>query len=106
MLSNILNIIFEPWVYIFNNDLSYIRKEENNLNPDHYIIEEDSSGIIGRLQEHGGEHSGVYVVCFKDFFNNLVVSCISQVVEQKFGSKAARVFRYCICAPVKMLVTQ
>lgn len=54
------------------------------------FLEDDSSGFIGRSPEY----SGATLVCFKDAFYNLALECILLVIIQKFGPKAARVFKY------------
>lgn len=66
------------------------RREKLQIMTMYFVLEEDTSGIVGR----SADYNGAILICFKDFFDNLAISCISQIVEQKLGSKAARVFRW------------
>lgn len=53
------------------------------------VMKEDCSGIVGQPIDYTG---GV-VICIKEAIENLTSLYISQIIDQKFGFKAARVFR-------------
>lgn len=53
------------------------------------LLEEDSGHFISR----SNEHTGAIIFRFKDVIERLTNQCVSQIVDQKLGSKAARVFR-------------
>ncbi|OXU26186.1 hypothetical protein TSAR_007003 [Trichomalopsis sarcophagae] len=54
------------------------------------IIEEDSSQFIQRVGDSGG---GQYSVNMKEAFHQLAWAVLENVVMERFGSKAARIFR-------------
>ncbi|XP_058789245.1 DNA-directed RNA polymerase III subunit RPC3 [Phymastichus coffea] len=54
------------------------------------IIEEDSSQFIQRVGDSGG---GQYSVNMKEAFHQLAWAVLDNVVMERFGSKAARIFR-------------
>lgn len=57
-----------------------------------YIIpEEDSSQFMKRVGDSGG---GQYSVNMKEAFNQLAWTTLENIVMERFGSKAARIFRY------------
>ncbi|XP_055382577.1 DNA-directed RNA polymerase III subunit RPC3 [Condylostylus longicornis] len=59
---------------------------------DNYVvlIAEDSLGFLQKVGEVGG---GQYVVNFKKGLQELAFICVENVINEKFGSKAARIFR-------------
>ncbi|KMQ97614.1 dna-directed rna polymerase iii subunit rpc3-like protein [Lasius niger] len=54
------------------------------------LIEEDSSQFIKRVGDSGG---GQYSINMKNAFKQLVWTTIESIVTERFGSKAARIFR-------------
>lgn len=54
------------------------------------IIEKDDSGFLRKDDEVGG---GLYTVNMKNAFEQLAWAVIENVITQKFGSKATRIFR-------------
>lgn len=54
------------------------------------VLESDALGILNRCTEVGG---GQFVVQVKEAIDQLVWHCIENVVEEKFGAKALRIFR-------------
>lgn len=54
------------------------------------VLENDSLKILSRTTEVGG---GQFVVQVKEAIDQLVVHCLENVVEEKFGAKALRIFR-------------
>ena len=54
------------------------------------VLEADSLKILIKSTDVGG---GQYVVQVKEAIDQLVIHCIENVVEEKFGSKALRIFR-------------
>lgn len=54
------------------------------------VLESDSLNIISRCTEVGG---GQFVVQVKEAIEQLVMHCLENVVEEKFGAKALRIFR-------------
>ncbi|KAJ8676608.1 hypothetical protein QAD02_012395 [Eretmocerus hayati] len=54
------------------------------------VMEEDSSGFIQRVGDSGG---GQYMVNMKEAFHQLAWSALENIVMERFGSKAARIFR-------------
>lgn len=53
--------------------------------------EEDSSNFITRVGDSGG---GQFVINMQKAFEALVWACIENIIVERFGSKAARIFRY------------
>ena len=53
-------------------------------------VEEDRTGFIRRVGDEGG---GAFEVCFADTFESLAAATVENVVMEKFGSKALRIFR-------------
>ena len=54
------------------------------------LIEEDSSQFMKRVGDSGG---GQYSVNMKEAFNQLAWTTLENIVMERFGSKAARIFR-------------
>lgn len=54
------------------------------------VLESDSLKVISRCTEVGG---GQYVVQVKEAIDQLVWHCLENVVQEKFGAKALRIFR-------------
>lgn len=54
------------------------------------VLESDSLKIITKCTEVGG---GQFVVQVKEAIDQLVMHCLENVVEEKFGAKALRIFR-------------
>ncbi|PBC33528.1 DNA-directed RNA polymerase III subunit RPC3 [Apis cerana cerana] len=54
------------------------------------LIEEDSSQFLKRVGDSGG---GQYSVNMKEAFNQLAWASLENIVMERFGSKAARIFR-------------
>lgn len=53
-------------------------------------IGDDSLGFIRKVGEMGG---GQYVVEMENSFEELALACIENVITERFGSKASRIFR-------------
>ncbi|KAK7870294.1 hypothetical protein R5R35_011803 [Gryllus longicercus] len=54
------------------------------------VLDEDSSNFITKVADSGG---GQYVVNIREAFIQLSWAAVENIVEERFGSKAARVFR-------------
>lgn len=54
------------------------------------VLESDSLNLVSRCTEVGG---GQYTVQVKEAIDQLVMHCLENVVEEKFGAKALRIFR-------------
>lgn len=57
------------------------------------ILEEDTSQFLKRVGDSGG---GQYSVNMKEAFNQLAWTTLENIVMERFGSKAARIFRYAV----------
>lgn len=55
-----------------------------------HLIEEDTSQFLKRVGDSGG---GQYSVNMKEAFNQLAWTTLENIVMERFGSKAARIFR-------------
>ncbi|KAF5308243.1 hypothetical protein FQR65_LT06236 [Abscondita terminalis] len=55
-----------------------------------HILEQDTTGIIRKVGEASG---GSYQIEMKHIFNNLIWETVEHVVNEKFDSKASRIFR-------------
>lgn len=55
-----------------------------------HLIEEDSSQFIMRVGDSGG---GQYSVNMKNAFSQLAWATLENIITEKFGSQAARIFR-------------
>jgi len=58
------------------------------------FLAEDSLGFFRRVGDMGG---GVYVVDMEHAFESLAFACVECVITERFGSKAARIFRVIRC---------
>ena len=60
---------------------------------DHYlkVLEEDRTRFVDRVGDEGG---GTFVVNYKHIFQSLAAATVENVVKEKFGSKALRIFKY------------
>ncbi|KAH8388610.1 hypothetical protein KR093_011300 [Drosophila rubida] len=73
-----------------------IEKKSKNLDLmkhlDQYIalITDDSLGFLRKVGDMGG---GQYVVDMERAFESLAFACVESVITERFGSKAARIFR-------------
>ncbi|EFN64824.1 DNA-directed RNA polymerase III subunit RPC3 [Camponotus floridanus] len=99
-LINLMYLRTAPWTAT-SNPIPYteIKEEVKKLTfleleqyLDQYLrlIEEDSSQFIKRVGDSGG---GQYSVNMKNAFKQLVWATIESIVAERFGSKAARIFR-------------
>ncbi|XKL62031.1 hypothetical protein PGB90_001864 [Kerria lacca] len=102
IMRHLLKLSFsknEPWKSVSNPiPMMLLRDVLSNDSNDavalqyvkYYVdeMEDDSSGFVGRSPEY----SGGTLVCFKDAFYHLSAECLFLIIDQKFGSKAARVF--------------
>lgn len=91
----------DPWA-VTSNPISYVEikqlVERKSTNPElvkyveQYmsIIEKDESGFLRKNDEAGG---GLYTVNMTTAFQQLAWAVIENVITQKFGSKATRIFR-------------
>lgn len=91
----------DPWS-IISNPISYVEIktiiERKSTNPElvRYIeqyvsiIEKDDCGFLRKNDEAGG---GLYTIQMNVAFQQLAWSVIENVITQKFGSKATRIFR-------------
>ncbi|XP_060648066.1 DNA-directed RNA polymerase III subunit RPC3 [Drosophila nasuta] len=101
----ILNIMYnttDPWQRRVSNQVTYveikqtIERKSNNLDLlkhlDQYIalITDDSLGFLRKVGDMGG---GQYVVDMESSFESLAFACVESVITERFGSKAARIFR-------------
>ncbi|KAM8707293.1 hypothetical protein ACLKA7_011395 [Drosophila subpalustris] len=101
----ILNIMYnttDPWQRKASNQVTFveikqaIERKSNNLDLmkhlDQYIslITDDSLGFLRRVGDMGG---GQYIVDFERSFESLAFACVESVITERFGSKAARIFR-------------
>lgn len=92
----------DPWQKQSSNPFTFveikqaIEKKSNNLELmkylDQYVmlIADDSLGFIRKIGEMGG---GQYVVEMEQAFKELALACIENVITERFGSKASRIFR-------------
>lgn len=55
-----------------------------------YFLADDSLGFIRKIGEMG---SGQYVVDLSQAFEELTLCCIENIITERFGSKASRIFR-------------
>jgi DNA-directed RNA polymerase III subunit RPC3 len=69
-------------------------KKSNNLEMlrylDQYINVIEAQGFLSKYGDAGG---GQYVVNMKQIFEKLTWACIDNIITEKYGSKAARIFR-------------
>ncbi|KAH8294982.1 hypothetical protein KR018_004877 [Drosophila ironensis] len=96
----------DPWQRKLSNQITFveikqtIEKKSNNLDLmkylDQYIslITDDSLGFLRRVGDMGG---GLYVVDMEHAFESLAFACVENVITERFGSKAARIFRVVRC---------
>ncbi|KAM0724812.1 DNA-directed RNA polymerase III subunit RPC3 [Formica fusca] len=99
-LINLMYLRTAPWAATSNPiPFTEIKEETKKLNYseleqylDQYLrlIEEDSSQFIKRVGDSGG---GQYSINMKNAFEQLVWTTIESIVTERFGSKAARIFR-------------
>ncbi|XP_016979126.2 DNA-directed RNA polymerase III subunit RPC3 [Drosophila rhopaloa] len=105
----ILKIMYnttDPWQRKLSNQITFveikqaIERKSNNLDLmkylDQYIslLTDDSLGFFRRVGDMGG---GVYVVDMEHAFESLAFVCVESVITERFGSKAARIFRVIRC---------
>ncbi|EDW59179.1 DNA-directed RNA polymerase III subunit RPC3 [Drosophila virilis] len=103
--SFILNLIYnttDPWQRKASNQITFveikqaIERKSNNLELmkflDQYIclITDDSLGFLRKVGDMGG---GQYLVDMEKAFESLALACVESVITERFGSKAARIFR-------------
>ncbi|KAH8247753.1 hypothetical protein KR038_009262 [Drosophila bunnanda] len=101
----ILKIMYnttDPWQRKLSNQITFveikqaIERKSNNLDLmkylDQYIslLTDDSLGFFRRVGDMGG---GLYVVDMEHAFESLAFACVESVITERFGSKAARIFR-------------
>lgn len=100
-LINLMYLRTAPWADTSNpipyTEIKEAVKKAHNFpeleqHLDQYLrlIEEDSSKFIMRVGDSGGGH---YSVNMKNAFNQLAWTTLENVVTEKFGSNAARIFR-------------
>ncbi|KAM7363435.1 RNA polymerase III subunit C [Cochliomyia hominivorax] len=92
----------DPWQRQYSNPFTVVEvkqmveKNSNNLDLvrhlEQYVasIADDSLGFIRKIGEMGG---GQYVVDMSIAFENLALACVENVITERFGSKASRIFR-------------
>ncbi|TDG44786.1 hypothetical protein AWZ03_008760 [Drosophila navojoa] len=103
--SFILNLVYnttDPWQRKASNLITFveikqeIERKSNNLELikylDQYIclIVDDSLGFLRKVGDMGG---GQYQVDMEKAFESLAFACVEAVITERFGSKAARIFR-------------
>ncbi|XP_049835779.1 DNA-directed RNA polymerase III subunit RPC3-like isoform X1 [Schistocerca gregaria] len=104
LMKHLLNQMYlrtEPWAAT-SNPIPYtelkeaIRKSTTHPQLQQYLdqylkmLEEDSSQFVGKDGDSGG---GQYVLNIKEAFTQLTWTTIENTVLERFGSKAARIFR-------------
>lgn len=103
LMRQLINLMYfrtAPWATTSNpipyteikeevKKLSYLELEQY-LDQYLRLIEEDSSQFIKRVGDSGG---GQYSVNMKNAFKQLAWTTIENIVSERFGSKAARIFR-------------
>jgi len=101
-LINLMYLRTASWADT-SNPIPYteIKEEVKKLNMyeelEHYLdqylhlLEEDSTQFIKRVGDSGG---GQYSVNMKNAFKQLTWTTLEHIVTERFGSKAARIFRY------------
>jgi DNA-directed RNA polymerase III subunit RPC3 len=67
-----------------------------------FISEEDSSEFVSKVGDSSG---GQYSINMKLAFIQLTWATIENIVMERFGSKAARIFRYVLFERIIILVT-
>ncbi|XP_030370669.1 DNA-directed RNA polymerase III subunit RPC3 [Scaptodrosophila lebanonensis] len=92
----------DPWQRRVSNHITFVQlkqaieKQSNNLDLmkhlDQYItlLADDSLGFLRKVGDMG---SGQYVVDLEKSFESLAFACVEAVITERFGSKAARIFR-------------
>ncbi|KAH8353817.1 hypothetical protein KR084_002549 [Drosophila pseudotakahashii] len=105
----ILKIMYnttDPWQRKLSNQITLveinqaIERKSNNLDLKKYLnqyislLTDDSLGFFRRVGDMGG---GVYVVDMEHAFESLAFACVESVITERFGSKAARIFRVIRC---------
>ncbi|KAE8750255.1 hypothetical protein FOCC_FOCC003063 [Frankliniella occidentalis] len=101
LLLQLMYIRTDPWVRVSNpipySELRDTLRKKDPQSPilphlDQYlkIIEEDSSGFITRVGDSGG---GQFCINMHKSFEALTWTCIENIIVERFGSKAARIFR-------------
>lgn len=99
-LINLMYLRTASWADT-SNPIPYteIKEEVKKLNYEeleHYLdqylrlLEEDSTQFIKRVGDSGG---GQYSVNMKNAFKQLTWATLEHIVTERFGSKAARIFR-------------
>ncbi|XP_068155292.1 LOW QUALITY PROTEIN: DNA-directed RNA polymerase III subunit RPC3 [Drosophila tropicalis] len=103
--SFILTLIYnttDPWQRKTSNQITFmeikqtIERKSNNLDLikylDQYIslLTDDSLGFLRKVGDMG---NGQYLVDMERAFESLAFACIESVITERFGSKAARIFR-------------
>ena len=56
-----------------------------------FWLAEDSSGLLIKIGDSGG---GQYTINYGNVFTSLACATLDSIVLERFGSKAARLFRY------------
>ncbi|KAJ1525724.1 hypothetical protein ONE63_008932 [Megalurothrips usitatus] len=101
LLLQLMYIRTEAWAQISNpipfTELRDTLRKQDPQSPilqhlDQYlkVIEEDSSGFITRVGDSGG---GQYCINMRKSFEALAWNCVENIIVERFGSKAARIFR-------------
>ncbi|XP_055640184.1 DNA-directed RNA polymerase III subunit RPC3 [Toxorhynchites rutilus septentrionalis] len=101
-LTYLLQLMYtrtKPWETVSNPipmvELKQICEKKSNNSElikylDQYIAVIESIGFLSKFGDMGG---GQYTLNMKRIFEQLTWSCIENVITEKYGSKAARIFR-------------
>ena len=54
------------------------------------VLEEDATGFVRRVGDEGG---GAFVVRFSHAMEKMATAAVENVVQERMGSKALRIFR-------------
>lgn len=76
---------------IFNGDRKKLMKS---------LSESDSSQFLRKIDDSSG---GLYAVDMKHAFEELTWSVIENIITQRFGTKATRIFRYEISTKIRQI---
>lgn len=103
LMRNLINLMYlrtAAWADTSNpipfTEIKDVVRKMNYIDLEQYLdqylrlIEEDTSQFILRVGDSGG---GQYSVNMKKAFDQLAWTTLENIVTEKFGSKAARIFR-------------